>query len=112
MRYGWRRDQFDTFKYSMVEERLEQVREIDGELAYGKMRRALEKASQQEGRQASQAELGRLGKWRGLGKWRAQGGRGLCKRRQGKAGAAVGRNAGGRSGTLAPAASFPSVVLS
>ena len=38
----------------MLEERLEQVREIDGELAYGKMRRALEKASQQE--KASQEE--------------------------------------------------------
>ena len=33
VRYGWRRDEFDTFKYSMLEERLEQVREIDGELA-------------------------------------------------------------------------------
>ena len=54
VRYGWRRNQFDTFKYSMLEERLEQVREIDGELAYGKMRRALEKASQQE--KASQEE--------------------------------------------------------
>ena len=30
----------------MLEERLEQVREIDGELAYEKMRRAVEKASQ------------------------------------------------------------------
>ena len=48
VRYGWPRDEFDTFKYSMLEERLEQVREIDGELAYEKMRRALEKASQQE----------------------------------------------------------------
>ena len=65
VRYGWRRDQFDTFKYSMLEERLEQVREIDGELAYGKMRRALEKASQQEkasqeeARQARQVERAR-----------------------------------------------------
>ena len=56
VRYGWRRDQFDTFKYSMLEERLEQVREIDGELAYGKMRRALEKASQEKARQARQVE--------------------------------------------------------
>ena len=47
MRYGWRRDEFDTLKYSMLEERLEQVREIDGELAYEKMRRAVEKASQE-----------------------------------------------------------------
>ena len=48
VRYGWRRDEFDTFKYSMLEERLEQVREIDGELAYEKMRRAVEKARQVE----------------------------------------------------------------
>ena len=59
MRYGWRRDQFDTFKYSMLEERLEQVREIDGELAYGKMRRTLEKASQEKARQARQVERAR-----------------------------------------------------
>ena len=37
----------------------------------------------------------RLGKWSGLG-----------KRRQGKPGSAVGRNAGGQSGTMAPAASL------
>ena len=66
VRYGWRRDEFDTFKYSMLEERLEQVREIDGELAYEKMRRAVEKASQQEkasqeeARQARQVERARL----------------------------------------------------
>ena len=54
MRYGWRRDEFDTLKYSMLEERLEQVREIDGELAYEKMRRAVEKASQEKARQARQ----------------------------------------------------------
>ena len=63
VRYGWRRDQFDTFKYSMLEEWLEQVREIDGELAYGKMRRALEKASQEKARQverARQVESARL----------------------------------------------------
>ena len=63
VRYGWRRNQFDTFKYSMLEERLEQVREIDGELAYGKMRRALEKASHK--RRPAKRRLGRLGKWRG-----------------------------------------------
>ena len=50
VRYGWRRDEFDTFKYSMLEERLEQVREIDGEQAYEKMRRAVEKASQERAR--------------------------------------------------------------
>ena len=64
VRYGWRSNQFDTFKYSMLEERLEQVREIDGELAYGKMRRALEKASQEKAsqekaRQARQVERAR-----------------------------------------------------
>ncbi len=37
----------------MLEERLEQVREIDGELAYEKMRRAVEKASQEKARQES-----------------------------------------------------------
>ena len=35
----------------MSEERLEQVREIDGEQAYEKMRRAVEKASQEKARQ-------------------------------------------------------------
>ena len=48
----------------MLEELLEQVREIDGELAYGKMRRALEKASQEKAsqekaRQARQVERAR-----------------------------------------------------
>ena len=57
MRYGWRRDEFYTLKYSMLEERLEQVREIDGELAYEKMRRALEKASQEKARQVERARL-------------------------------------------------------
>ena len=60
VRYGWRRDEFDTLKYSMLEERLEQVREIDGELAYEKMRRAVEKASQEKARQARQVERARL----------------------------------------------------
>ena len=36
-----RPDEFYRLKYSMLEERLEQVREIDGELAYEKMRRAV-----------------------------------------------------------------------
>ena len=39
----------------MLEERLEQVREIDGELAYEKMRRAVEKASQEKARQVEWA---------------------------------------------------------
>ena len=60
VRYGWRRDEFDRLKYSMLEKRLEQVREIDGELAYEKMRRAVEKASQEKARQARQVERARL----------------------------------------------------
>ena len=43
-----RPDEFYSLKYSMLEERLEQVREIDGELAYEKMRRTVEKASQEK----------------------------------------------------------------
>ena len=46
-----RPDEFYRLKYSMLEERLEQVREIDGEQAYEKMRRAVEKASQEWARQ-------------------------------------------------------------
>ena len=57
VRYGWRRDEFYTLKDSMLEERLEQVREIDGELAYEKMRRAVEKASQEKARQVERARL-------------------------------------------------------
>ena len=58
-----RPDEFYRLKYSMLEERLEQVREIDGELAYEKMRRAMEKASQEKARQverAKQVERARL----------------------------------------------------
>ena len=53
-----RPDEFYRLKYSMLKERLEQVREIDGELAYEKMRRAVEKASQEKASQekASQVE--------------------------------------------------------
>ena len=39
----------------MSGERLEQVREIDGEQAYEKMRRAVEKASQEKARQVEWA---------------------------------------------------------
>ena len=46
-----RPDEFYRLKYSMLEERLEQVREIDGEQAYEKMRRAVEKASQEKASQ-------------------------------------------------------------
>ena len=43
----------------MSEERLEQVREIDGEQAYEKMRRAVEKASQEKARQVEWARQSR-----------------------------------------------------
>ena len=63
LRYGsrpvdWYR--LDELKHSVSEERLEQVREIDGELAYEKMRRAVEKASQEKASQekASQEKAG------------------------------------------------------
>ena len=54
LRYGsrpvdWYR--LDELKHSVSEERLEQVREIDGEQAYEKMRRAVEKASQEKASQ-------------------------------------------------------------
>ena len=52
-----RPDEFYRLKYSMLEERLEQVREIDGEQAYEKMRRAVEKASQEKARQVERARL-------------------------------------------------------
>ena len=55
--YGSRpvdRYRINELKHSVLEERLEQVREIDGELAYEKMRRAVEKASQEKARQARQ----------------------------------------------------------
>ena len=57
-----RPDEFYSLKYSMLEERLEQVREIDGEQAYEKMRRAVEKASQEKASQekARQVERARL----------------------------------------------------
>ena len=70
LRYGsrpvdWYR--LDELKHSVSEERLEQVREIDGEQAYEKMRRAVEKASQEKASQekarqekARQVERARL----------------------------------------------------
>ena len=45
------------WRHSVLEERLEQVREIDGEQAYEKMRRAVEKASQEKARQVERARL-------------------------------------------------------
>ena len=84
----------------MSEERLEQVREIDGEQAYEKMRRAVEKASQEKASQekASQVERAR--------QVERKAGEGYARDGKAKQGAAVGRNAGGRSGTLTPAASL------
>ena len=46
----------------MLEERLEQVREIDGEQAYEKMRRAVEKASQEKASQAGDGKASGEGK--------------------------------------------------
>ena len=50
-----RPDEFYSLKYSMLEERMEQVREIDGEQAYEKMRRAIEKADQEKARQVERS---------------------------------------------------------
>ena len=54
-----RPDEFYRLKYSMLEERLEQVREIDGEQAYEKMRRAVEKASQEKASQEKARQVER-----------------------------------------------------
>ena len=48
VRYGSRPVDWYRLKRLMLEERMEQVREIDGEQAYEKMRRAVEKTSQVE----------------------------------------------------------------
>ena len=48
VRYRYRDVDWYRLTRSVLEERLEQVREIDGEQAYEKMRRAVEKASQVE----------------------------------------------------------------
>ena len=74
------------------EERMEQVREFDGEQAYEKMRRAVEKARQEKARQAEmarQVERARL-------EWARQETARSRERR--------GPERGGRSGTMAPAA--------
>ena len=59
-RVDWYR--INELKHSVSEERLEQVREIDGEQAYEKMRRAVEKAGQEKASQekARQVERARL----------------------------------------------------
>ena len=54
-------------KHSVSEERLEQVREIDGEQAYEKMRRAVEKASQEKARQVESRPERRTAGTRGAG---------------------------------------------
>ncbi len=46
LRYGNRPVDWYRFTRSVLEERMEQVRELDGERAYEKMRRAVERASQ------------------------------------------------------------------
>ena len=48
VRYGSRPVDWYRLTRSVLEERMEQVLEIDGEQAYEKMRRAVEKASQVE----------------------------------------------------------------
>ena len=47
----------DRLKRSASEERMEQVREFDGEQAYEKMMREMEKARQEKARQAEMARL-------------------------------------------------------
>ena len=67
-----RPDEFYRLKYSMLEERLEQVREIDGEQAYGKMRRAVEKASQEKASQEKARQVERARQERARLEWARQ----------------------------------------
>ena len=53
--YHYRGEDWYRLKRSASEERMEQVREIDGEQAYEKMRRAMEKADQEKARQVERA---------------------------------------------------------
>ena len=85
----------DRLKRSASEERMEQVREFDGEPGLREDDAGNGGGQTREGQASGE----------GQGKWRGQGWSGLGKRRQG-AGSAVGRNAADRSGTLAPAASW------
>ena len=55
----YRGGDWDRLKRSASEERMEQVREIDGEQAYEKMRRAVEKASQEKARQEKARQVER-----------------------------------------------------
>ena len=52
----------DRLKRSASEERMEQVREFDGEQAYEKMMREMEKARQEKARQAEMAKASGEGK--------------------------------------------------
>ena len=51
----YRGEDWYRLKRSASEERMEQVREIDGEQAYEKMRRAMEKADQERARQVERS---------------------------------------------------------
>ena len=53
--YHYRGEDWYRLKRSASEERMEQVREIDGEQAYEKMRRAMEKADQEKARQVERS---------------------------------------------------------
>ena len=55
MYYHYRGEDWDRLKRSASEERMEQVREFDGEQAYEKMIRAMERADQEKARQAERA---------------------------------------------------------
>ena len=55
LRYRYRGEDWYRLTSSVSEERLEQVREIDGEQAYEKMMRAMEKASQEKARQVERS---------------------------------------------------------
>ena len=55
MRYRYHGEDWYRLTRSVSEERMEQLREFDGEQAYEKMMRAMEKASQEKARQAERA---------------------------------------------------------
>ena len=55
MYYHYRGEDWDRLKRSASEERMEQVREFDGEQAYEKMIRAMERADQEKARQAERS---------------------------------------------------------
>ena len=85
---SWRTD-YGGERVSLGKAHSEAVRGIDGEQAYEKMRRAMEKASQEKARQVERARQ----EWRDPRSFRRAKGR-----------SAVGRNAADQSGTMAPAA--------